>query len=46
MKGLFKLPMLVVLVVAVLIAAGLVARVTGLWPAGEATHARPHQRVP
>lgn len=46
MKGLFRLPMIAVLIVAALIAAGLVARVTGLWPAGEPTHARPHQSVP
>ena len=46
MKGLFKLPMIIIFVVASLIAAGLVARLTGLWPAGEPTHARPQQRVP
>lgn len=46
MKILFRLPMIVILIVAVLIAIGLVARVTGLWPAGEQTHARPHQGVP
>ena len=46
MKLLLRLPMILILLVATLIAIGFLARVTGLWPAGEPTHARPHQRVP
>lgn len=46
MKLLFRLPLIVLAIVATVIAIGFVARVTGLWPAGEPTHARPHQRVP
>jgi hypothetical protein len=45
-RSLLRLPILVLLIVGALIAIGFVARVTGLWPASDPTHARPHQRVP
>jgi len=45
-KGLLKLPMLIVLGVALIIAGAFVARLTGLWPGSAPTHARPQQGVP
>jgi hypothetical protein len=46
MKALFRLAMVGLLLVSALILAGVVARLTGAWPARAPTHARPHQGVP
>lgn len=46
MRMLLRLPVLVFLLLALLVAGAFVARVTGLWPAGEPTRGRPQQRVP
>ncbi len=43
---LLRIPILIFFVSALVVGGACLARVTGLWPAGEQTHARPHQRVP
>ncbi len=43
---LLRLPLILFAVLFTLVAIAFVARATGLWPAGETTHARPQQHVP
>lgn len=43
---LLRVPILIFVLGALVVGGACLARVTGLWPAGEPTHARPHQSVP
>ena len=43
---LLRLPIILIFGAMLIVGGACLARVTGLWPASDPTHARPYQRVP